>query len=129
MQVREGAVDVLQHAVELFLGDRGVGAQRVEESPLAVELLQQVALQVRAARNFQDLEHPREACVVAVGVVLAEEETHPLVEVLEPQQRPDALVEGIFVGDHAAPLDWPGLWGNVRRMTNLSGDHRRATRT
>ena len=39
---------------------------------------------------------------------------HPVVEILEPQQRADALVEGIFVGDHRMPCrpdGWPGLWG------------------
>jgi hypothetical protein len=51
VQVGEGAVDLGKDGFELVLGDRGIGAQGVEEGALAVELLQQVALQVRPARD------------------------------------------------------------------------------
>jgi hypothetical protein len=84
VQVGERALELLQDAVQLVLGDRGVRAQGVEERALAVELLQQVALQVRAARDLQDLEHAGEARVVGVRMRLAEEEANPVVQVLEP---------------------------------------------
>jgi hypothetical protein len=58
MQVGERAGDLLQDAVQLFLGNRRVAAQGLEERALAIELLQQVALQVRPARHLEDLEHP-----------------------------------------------------------------------
>ena len=128
VQVREGAVDLGEDLVELLLRDRRVGAQRVEEGALPVEFLQQVALQVRAARHLEDLEDPGEAGVVVVRAVVVQEEVDAVVEILEAEQRPHALVQGIFVGDHgrAEPrgcgttFGIARLWG-IRPVLDKSG--------
>jgi len=93
-------------ACKVLLRDRRIAAQRLEERALAVELLQQVALEVRPARHLDDLEEPREAGVVVVGRLAAQEVRDALVEVLEAKQRSHPFVEGIFVGDHGPR---PGL--------------------
>jgi hypothetical protein len=100
VEIGESALDVAQHLVQLVLADRGVAAQRVEERALAVQFLQEIALQVRAARDLEDLEDAGERGVVVVRVVETEEVIDPGVEILQPEQRADALVEGIFVDDH-----------------------------
>ena len=104
MQRRERVVDLAEDAVQLVLGNGGVAAQRIQEGPLAVELLQEVALEVRAAADFEDLEHAGEARVMGVRMRLAEEELHPVVQVFQPQERSYALVEGVFVGNHGPRL-------------------------
>ncbi len=100
MQVREGAVDLAENLVELLLRDRRVGAKRVEERPLAIELLQQVALEVGPARDLEDLEDPGEAGVMVVRAVVPEEEVDAIVEIFQPKKRAHSLVQGIFVGNH-----------------------------
>src|SRR5579871_3913772 len=54
---------------------------------------------------------------MAMEIVLAEEMHHALVQVLEAEERPDALVQGIFVRDHGPILRSAGLWGNAAALT------------
>jgi hypothetical protein len=50
-------------------------------------------------------------------VVFAEEMAHAIVEILETEERSDALVERIFVRDHRVALRSAGLWGNGAALT------------
>ena len=94
---------VAQHAGEDFLVDVRVGAVRGEHAALPVELLQQVGLEVRPARDLHDLEEREQRRVMLHRVGALEEEARPVEEVLEPQHRADALDQRIFVSDHAFP--------------------------
>ena len=69
---------------------------------LPLELLQQVGLEVGAAGDIEDLEQRQQRGVVLERVVLAGEEVHALVQVLQAQQGADALVQRELVADHSA---------------------------
>ena len=101
-QRRRGLLDVAQHAGERFLGDVGIVAERQQHLLLALELLQQVRLEVGAARDLEDLEQREQRHVVVVRIGARDEMARALEQVLQPQQRADALVQRILVGDHWA---------------------------
>src|SRR5690606_25736258 len=67
---------------------------------LALELLEQVGLEVGAARHLHDLEQGEERDVVVEWIRERHEVPGALEQVLETKQRADPLVEGIFVRDH-----------------------------
>ena len=56
----------------------------------------------RSARlgDLEDLEQRQQRHVVVVRVGAGDEMPRALEQVLQPQQRPDALVQRVFVGDH-----------------------------
>ena len=99
-QRRGGLLDVAQHAVERVLGDLRVVAEGQQHLLLPLEFLQQVRLQVRAARHLQDLEQREQRDVVVERIGARDEVARALEQVLQAQQRADALVERVFVGDH-----------------------------
>src|SRR5262249_52761061 len=117
MQVGERPLDFLEHPVQLLLGNGRIVPQGVEERALAVQFLQEVALEVRPAGDFQDLEDAREARVVRMGGSLAEKKLHPVVQVLEAKERAYTLVQWVFVSDHRTG---PGLAGIVADASALS---------
>ena len=90
---------------ERVLGDVGVVAERQQHLLLALELLQQVGLQVGAARHLHDLEQREQRHVVVVRLGARDEVARALEQVLQAQQRPDALVERVLVGDHVLPCE------------------------
>ena len=79
----------------------------------ALQLLQQVRLEVRAARDLHDLEQREQRHVVVVRLGARDEVARTLEQILEPQQRADALVQRILVGDHALAI--VGIFGAERR--------------
>jgi hypothetical protein len=110
-QRRGGLLDVAQHVRERIRGDVGVVAKRQQHLLLALELLQQVGLQVGAPRHFEDLEDGQQRDVVIERVGAGNEMARALEQVLQAQQRPDAFIERILVADHArAPVS--GRSGN-----------------
>jgi hypothetical protein len=68
---------------------------------LAFEFLQQVGLEVGAAGHFQHVEDRRERDVVLQRMLLVHKELEFLVQVLQPQQRANPLVERVFVDDQS----------------------------
>jgi hypothetical protein len=66
---------------------------------LALELLQQVGFQIGAAGDFQHVEDRRERDMVLHRVFLMHEELEFFVQVFQPQQRANPLVERVFVDD------------------------------
>src|SRR6185436_15342219 len=68
---------------------------------LALELLQQIGLEIGAARDLEDLEQREQRHVMVVRILASDEMPRALEQILQPQQRPDALTQRVFVGDHA----------------------------
>ena len=85
--------------------DRRVATQRRQCVPLALELLQQVGLEIGASCDVEDLEHGHQRHVMRRGVRLRQEDLEAVEEILEPQQRPDALVEWVLVLNQWTPAD------------------------
>jgi hypothetical protein len=98
----EGVADGVefgQHGVQHLGGDVGIAAVAQQALLLAFELLQQVGLEVGAAGHFQHVEDRREGDVVLQRMFLMHKELEFLVQVLQPQQRANPLVERVFVDD------------------------------
>ena len=82
------------------LGDVRVVAERQQHLLLALEFLQQVGLEVGAPGDLQDLEQREQRHVVVERVGARDEMARALEQVLQPQQRPDALVQRVLVRDN-----------------------------
>jgi hypothetical protein len=95
-----GLLDIAQHAVQRFFGDLGIVPERDQHLLLTLQLLQQVGFQIGAARHLEDLEQREQRHMVVMLVGARDEMARALEQVFEAQQRADALVERIFVGDH-----------------------------
>ena len=66
---------------------------------MPLEFLQQVGLEVGAAGHFEHVENGRQRDVVLHRVFLMHKELEFVVQVFQPQQRANALVERVFVDD------------------------------
>ena len=101
VQVREGAVDLARGCWSSFSSEIA-GLARSASRKVRWRSSSCSRSLFRSARlgHLEDLEDPGEAGVVVVRAVVLQEEVHAVVEILEPQQRAHALVQGIFVGDH-----------------------------
>ena len=66
---------------------------------LALEFLQ-VGLEIGAARDLHDLEQREQRDVMVVRLGARDEVARALEQVLEAQERADALVERVLVRDH-----------------------------
>ena len=64
---------------------------------LALELLQQVGLEIGASGDLQDLEQRQQRYMVIERVGARDEMARALEQILQAQQGPDALVERILV--------------------------------
>jgi hypothetical protein len=74
---------------------------------LPLQFLHQVRFQIRAARDFGDLEQRSQCSVMFARVFLSQKEGEALEKVFEAQQRSDSLVEGVLVKDQArSPRRW-----------------------
>ncbi len=102
-----GFLDGTGHLREDVLVDVGIAAECVHDLLLALELLEQVRLEVGAAGDFHDLEEREERRVMLGRLRPIEEETRALEQVLEPEHRADALDERVLVSDHSRAV--PGL--------------------
>ena len=110
---RQSLLDFAEHGFQRVLFDARIAAERRERLPLALELLHQIRLQIRAARNFGDFEQRGQCDVMFPGVFLSQKEREALEQIFEAQQRPDSLVEGILVKDQAgSPRAW-SVTGNA----------------
>ena len=75
--------------------------QRQQDLALALELLDQIDLEVGSAGHFEDLEQGYQGHMMFEGARRADEVGDFLEQVFEAEKRADPLVERIFVGDHA----------------------------
>ena len=64
---------------------------------LAFQFLDQVALEISAARHVENLEHGDERDMMRRCLALSEKEFEPIKQVFKPEQGTDALVEGVLV--------------------------------
>jgi hypothetical protein len=101
-QAGADVVDFGQQRVEHLAVDRGIAAQRRQQLPLPLELLQDVGLEIGARRDVGDLEQREQRGVVRLGCGLAGEKQRASIQALEPHQRADALVQRVLVADHGA---------------------------
>ncbi len=109
-----GLLDLVERAGQRFFGNLGIVAKRQQHLALALQFLHQVDLEIGAAGDVEDLEQGDQRDVMFLRTLAAQEMTGLVEQILETQQRADALVERIFVGDHAAG---PALfWGNSDRI-------------
>ena len=99
-QRRARAVDVGEQRLEHARLDRGIGAQRREQLLLPLELLQEVGLEIGARGDVGDFEQHRERGVMIGSIGLRGEKLRAMIEILEPHQRADALVQRVLVADH-----------------------------
>src|SRR5690242_8567229 len=98
---RARALDVREDLLENALRDLRIVAKSQEDLLLPLELLQEVRLQIGAARYFENLEQRQERRMMRARVfVLGEKMVGALEQVFEAQQRADSLVERILVSDH-----------------------------
>ena len=93
-------VDFAQESVERRGLDRGIVLERREQLSLALELLQDVSLEIRARRDVGDLEEREQRGVMVRWGGLLAEEYCPAIEVLQTHQGPDTLVQRMLVTDH-----------------------------
>lgn len=68
---------------------------------LPFQVLQQRALDVGALAGVEQVEQGGDGNLVLAEISLASEEEQPVEQVFQPQISADALVEGIFVNNHA----------------------------
>src|SRR5205085_440647 len=80
--------------------DVRIVAKGAQHLLLALELLQEVGLQVGAAGNFHYLEQRQQRDVMILRARLADEMARAPEQVLESQESPDTFVERVLVGDH-----------------------------
>ena len=72
--------------------------------------LNQIDLQIRPARHFQHLEGRQKRAMMGMAVVAAAEVGDPTEQILQTEQRANALIQRIFVGNHrVGPLGLPPL--------------------
>ena len=93
--------DLVKRAGQRLFGNIGVVAIDQQGLTLAFEFLDEIHLQVGTTRRLKDLEQ-RDECRMVLELAVAFGKIGSLFEqILEAQQCTDALVERIFVGDHA----------------------------
>ena len=100
-QGRRRLFDFVKCAGQRLFGDFGVVAEGEQRLALALEFLDQVHLEVGPAGDFKNLEQRDEGCMMLGRSIFLREIRGFLEQVLETQECADALVERIFVGDHA----------------------------
>ena len=98
---RRRLFNLFEGFAECVFGNIRVVAERHQYLALAFKLLNEVDLEVGASGHFDGVEQSKESGMMMERVVAITEMSAPLEQVLQPQQRADALVEGLFVGDHA----------------------------
>ena len=102
-QRRRGLLDLVERAGEGRLGDVGVVAEGQQDLALPLEFLHEVELQVGAAGDIEYLEQRHQRDMMLQRAIGADEVPRLVEQVLQAQQCANALVQRIFVGDHAAP--------------------------
>jgi hypothetical protein len=100
-QARETMVHLGHDAVEGAFGDGRVAAKAMQDLALPLEVLEQVGFEVGARADVHDLEDGRQGVVVVDRRFTRHQLGKPPEQVFEAQVGPDALVEGVFVEDHA----------------------------
>jgi hypothetical protein len=68
---------------------------------LPFEFLQQVGLQVCSSGNFQHFKDGRQRDMVLQGMFLMEKKNELLVQIFQPQQCANTLIERVFVDDQS----------------------------
>ena len=87
---------------ERLLRDIRVIAEDKQGLALALEFLDQIHLEVGAAGNFKNFEEGEQRDVVLASTVLLDKIGRLVEQILQAQQGAYALIERIFVCDHAA---------------------------
>ena len=87
--------------IEHGLGDRGIAAITVEDVLVLVEVSENVGLEVGASCHIHDLEDRDERIVMQQGRISRYQLAKTAEQMLQPQVRPDALVEWVLVKNHA----------------------------
>ena len=103
-QASRDGVDFGKHRVERLGLDRGVMPERCQQLTLPLELLQDVGLEIGARGDVDDLEQREQRRVMIRGRALAGEEKRAAIQILEPHQRSDALIQRVLVADHGRPF-------------------------
>ncbi|MNT15614.1 hypothetical protein D3C72_1506770 [compost metagenome] len=80
-------LDLVQHLLQRHLFDGRAFAPALQRLLLPLQLLQQLRLQLGTAGRLQHLEQRHQGGVMLVWLVLRHEESQPLVELLQPEQR------------------------------------------
>jgi hypothetical protein len=99
VQALEGVVDAADDPVERGLRNAGVATEAVQLRAVALEFLQQVALDVGTRGHVHDLEKGGEREMMVHRRVARHQLAEAVEQVLEPQHRADAFVEGVLVQD------------------------------
>ena len=101
-------VDLGEHRIERPRLDRGVMLEWRKQLALPFQLLQDVGLEVGARGDVHDLEQREKSRMVIGGRSLAGEEQGAAVQILQPHQRADALIERVLIPDHVhgGPSQW-----------------------
>jgi hypothetical protein len=100
-------LDLAKHGLQRILLDTGIAPERRERLALPLQFLHQVRFQIRAARDFGDLEQRGQRGVMFARVFLSQKEGEALEKIFETQQRSDSLIEGVLVKDQArSPRRW-----------------------
>ena len=89
-----------QHLVQGLGCDRRIAAETLEVLALALQLLHQVGLEIRAAGDVEDVEQREDRDMMFRRVGPGREVLDLVVEILEPEQSPDPFVQRKFVADH-----------------------------
>ena len=99
-QGSRGLFDFVQGAGKRLLGNLGIVSEGQQDLPLPLEFLNQIDLQIRPARHFQHLEGRQKRAMMGMAVVAAAEVGDPTEQILQTEQRANALIQRIFVGNH-----------------------------
>ncbi len=97
VEVLEGHVDARDDVVERRLGDGRIAAVARELLLVAIELLEDIRLQVGPGGDVHDLEHRGQRVMVVDRVVACDQAGHAVEQVFEAKHRADAFVERVFV--------------------------------
>ena len=85
-------VEPRQHAIEHVDRHVGAGTEGHQRLALALELLEQVGLEVGPRGDVEDLEQRDQRDVVVERMLAPREGVEAFEQILEPQQGPDAFV-------------------------------------
>mmetsp|Transcript_20611 Transcript_20611/g.38475 ORF Transcript_20611/g.38475 Transcript_20611/m.38475 type:complete len:235 (-) Transcript_20611:219-923(-) len=101
VEALERTVDAADGLVQSGLVDAWAAAVGNELGLVLLELFQQIALQVGARSDVQDLEEGDQREMVIQRGVALQQRTESVEQVFEAKHRADALVERVLVQDHS----------------------------
>ena len=99
-QLGVGGVDLTNDFVEHLDGNHRAGAVGVELLTLALQVFEQIRLQIGARSHIHDLEKRGDRKMVIDIAVALQEHIQTAQQILQPQVGAHAFVEGVLVNNH-----------------------------